>query len=112
MNVREAEAHLRLLLVYLIGNQPSSKIFVIHYTWLGTHITAIKDVAVTVPTHTYHTYAIHAYLMYEKNVKFEQSTVENEINWNRSIVERGFPCMTATEDHTGMVCSLCHKHCR
>ena len=71
-------------------------------------------------THTYLPYlcntclphAIHAYLMYEKNVKFEQSTVENEINWNRSIVERGFPCMTATEDHTGMVCSLCHKHCR
>ena len=89
MNIREAKAYLRLLLVYLIGNPPSSKIFVIHYVWLCKHITAIKGVAMTVPTHTYHTYTIHAYLMYEKNVEFKESTVENETNWNQSIVERG-----------------------
>ena len=49
----------------------------------------IKGVAMTAPTHTYQSYAIHAYLMYEKNVEFEQSTVKNKTNWNQSIVERG-----------------------
>ena len=42
------------------------------------HITAINGVTMTAPTRTYHTCTIHSHVVYEKNVKFEQSTVEND----------------------------------
>ena len=45
---------------------------------MRTHITAIKGVTMTAPTRTYRTCAIHSHVVYEKNVEFKQSTVEND----------------------------------
>ena len=74
------------------------------------YIMAIKGVTMTAPTRTYHTCAIRSHIVYEKNVEFEQSTVESDDkleidpSWKEDI-----PCRTATEDCLGMVCSLCRK---
>ena len=79
---------------------------------MRTHILVMKGVTMTAPTRTYRTCAIRSHVVYEKNVEFEQTTVESDdkleidLSWKEA-----FPCMTATEDRLGMVCSLCGKHC-